>query len=201
MRERLVRRGWCALAALSILTPAVRAQDCNPTNIPVRNATSTWSQECGIVFTPGLAFDSNVVSAWALAHCDGTGDRSLSESICVETAADLVASTTPIRLTVKVFSGGFFGGEGGGNLSVGKFAFSYTEDARDQFADGLAAHGQMGEHWTQMTPDSVQGQWADAGANPLPPMGYDPTLTALLYGPVLLAADLGGSPPAREPCR
>ena len=106
--------------------------------------------------------DTAVSTAWALAHCDGRGDRSHSESVCFETANDLVSSTTPLRITFKVFSGGFFGGEGGGNLSVGKFALLYTTDSRDLFADGRATDGQMGEHWTIMTPDTVAGRWADA---------------------------------------
>ena len=49
MRERLVRRGRGALIAAAALVPAAHGQDCNPNNVPVRTATSTWSQECGII--------------------------------------------------------------------------------------------------------------------------------------------------------
>ena len=179
--------GPLVIASLTFASGTALGQ-CSPFNIQLTNATSTWAQDCGASFFPSQMIDSRPTTSWATVRCTPPGDRSLTESAVFETTSDLVASTTPIELTFKIFSGGFFSGEGGGNLTIGQFTLAYTSDPRQNFADGRSVDGLMGENWTRLMPDEATGRWADEIGNPLPPNRLqDPVVTAEADGRVLIS--------------
>jgi hypothetical protein len=172
---------------LACLAGHTAGAQCNPFNVPLMNATASWSQDCGATFTPGRTIDGQPSTSWATVRCTPPGDRSLTESAVYETQQDLVASSTPIEITFKIFSGGYSPDQGGGNLTLGQFRLSYTTDERTQFADGRATGGLMGENWVTMIPDEVSGRWADTVGNPLPPNRLqDPDLRIVGDGIVLV---------------
>jgi hypothetical protein len=162
------------------------AAQCPLNDVVLRNGTASFTQDCGS-YAPAFAVDASPATAWALGHCSGGGDTTLSESLVYETNADFGGPGTT-RLVLEIFSGGAFGGAGGGNLTVGRFALSYTQVDRDSFADGARVNGQLGAEWTRLRPTIVLAARADANANPLPPdPGLDPTTTIGQDGTVLVA--------------
>jgi hypothetical protein len=189
--RRSVLHSVVCLAVCLGQTPFAHAgdDDCDPLNINLTNATSTWIQDCGASFIPFHMIDRNPATSWATVRCLPPGDRSLTETAVFETTSDLVAGSTPVRLTFKIYSGGFFAGEGSGNLTLGHFALSTTSANRAEFADGRAVGGLIGPEaiWTRLTPETVTGVWADAAGNPLPPNGLDPSLTIQADGSILVS--------------
>jgi hypothetical protein len=190
-----VAPSYRGLLAVLVLFPSSHAcglggDECPLVNINLTNATSTWIQDCGASFIPSHMIDRNPATSWATVRCLPPGDRSLTETAVFETTSDLVAGSTPVRLTFKIYSGGFFSGEGGGNLTLGHFALAFTSANRSEFADGRAVNGQIGETaiWTRLTPETVTGVWADAAGNALPPNGLDPTLTIQTDGTIVVGS-------------
>ena len=161
-----------------------RAQ-CPLVDVTLQNATASFTQDCGS-YAPAFAVDASPATAWALGHCSGGGDTTLSESLVFETSADF-GGPGLTRLVVEIFSGGAFNGAGGGNLSVGRFLLSFTQADRADFANGARAGGQLGSAWTPLVPSIVLASRADSLGNALPENpDLDPTSTIAPDGTVLI---------------
>lgn len=158
---------------------------CPLEDVVLQSGTASFTQDCG-GYAPAFAIDASPVTAWALGRCSGGGDTSRSESLVFETSEDF-GGPGPTRLVFEIHSGGAFAGGGGGNLSVGRVLISYTQADRANFANGLAAGGQLGTEWTPLVPIIVLASRADAAGNPQASNPqFDPTSTIGADGTVLI---------------
>ena len=123
------------------------------TNIPLQNATATYSQMQNIpgytdLWNAGNTIDGNSSTGWAVARCwpaDGaqcTNTYALFETIVWQTVSD-VSPSTPLEF--KLNHGGTVASP---EHNLGRFRLSYTTDDRSMFADGLNQNGDVSANWT-----------------------------------------------------
>lgn len=184
MTARLTPSRTLTLVAAALAVRPALGQ-CPLTPVVLQNPTASFTQDCGS-YAPAFAVDASGATAWAIGHCSGGGDSSRSESLVFETGEDF-GGPGLTRLVFEVFSGGAFSGAGGGNLSVGRFAISYTQADRASFADGARVNGLLGTEWTPLIPTIVLASRANAAGDALPEdPNLDPTATVGPDGTVLI---------------
>lgn len=155
-------------AAAATLGAHARAQ-CSGVPVPLRNATATWTQNC-FSYMSIHAIDGNPATGWAIGRCAAGGDESLSESLTIETAFELAAESP---MTVTIHTGGFFSGNGGGFLNLGRFRVLVA-----------ATPGESGG-WSVFMPTAVTAVRCNAFGAPNP--GLDPTPTLQPDGSILVS--------------
>lgn len=155
---------------------------CPPAAVGLENATATYTQGC-YLFAPSWAIDGKPGTGWALGRCHVKPEPTLTESLVFHTARD-VGGVNSTQVTVRLFSGGAWAGEGGGNLTVGRFRLWVTSEDRSTFADGKRLAGLMGDGWRLLDVEDVRAVRATAAgvANP----GMDPSVTVMEDGSVLM---------------
>ncbi len=171
------------LLALS-LTAGTSLAQCSYKNISLREATSTWTQQCDGRWSPAGMIDRNPGTGWAIGNCYAPGDRTMGEAIVFESipTSSLFAVT---RVRIRIHTGGYHACCGGGNLSLGAFRLSVTDDSQSRFANGAPVNGAVAADWYTLIPDTLVAKPADAWGRPV--AGADPSLS-LLDDDVILAS-------------
>lgn len=184
MRTGRVSAGVAAGAAMLAWTAGSAMGQCASVPVGLESATATYTQGC-YLFAPSWAIDGKPGTGWALGRCYVKPEPTLTESLVFHTSRD-VGGVNATQVTVRLFSGGAWAGEGGGNLTIGRFRLWVTSEDRGTFADGKRLAGLMGDGWRLLDVEDVKAVRAtQAGAeNPAP--GENPSVSVMEDGSVLM---------------
>lgn len=175
---------WPSVVALagSACAAGLSHAQCEFTRVSLRNATSTWTQQCDGRWSPASILDNNPGTAWAIGNCYISGDRTRTEVIVTETIPTPILAEAS-RIRVRIHSGGYYACCGGGNTTIGAFRILVTGDSVDSFADSRAINGAVDADWITVDPSAMSATPADPWGAVV--AGAAPTLSVLGDGVIL----------------
>lgn len=124
---------------------------CRADFILLQNATATFSQTIfgGQPVSESIDGNFDNLNGWAVATSSGFNGAS-SQTAVYETATNLNANQIN-------FSMHFLSGAGAPRALLGRFRFSWTNDDRSLFADGLQTGGDVTANWFELANPIVTG--------------------------------------------